>query len=561
MLPPGDPGSVADPASADGSAGEPAAARRPRRRLSLAALGTALFFVIVIGAGLLSALMVTPAQDEDVLPRPDDGAVVLAAPAPLSWDPAAIADTGSALLLSQLFEGLTVLDADSVLHPALAESWQLEEDGRRLVFTLRDGLTFSDGTSLDAEDVRRSWLRVLDPDRPSPLASLLDDISGAAAYARGVGAAEEVGIHADGRRLSVDFTRPAAYFPAVAAVPSLAVVPEGIEEQAAGPQEDRPFTASGAYVPIAAADGQIRLRANAAYWAGEAPTGDITILTDLAGRSPVDVFEDGSLDWTSISADDAAWIRYDRELGPQLRHSEDLAVSYLGFDTRAAPFDDPVVRRAVAMAVDWRSIAAREDPDGEVPTSLVPPGTVGRGEGDHLLAYDPEAAREALAEAGYPDGEGFPTVTLSTYGVGNTAAIAYELERELGIEVTVEARSFDDHNALLASDSPAMWTMAWSADYPHAHDFLGLLLRSDSTANAGHWANAEYDRLVDAAAATADPEEQVRLYDEAQDIIRDEVPIIPLGYGGSWTLSREGLRGAAVTGTGLMRYAELDREG
>ena len=560
MLPPGDPGTAADP-GADAAAGGPSDGPPQRRRLGLAALGTALFFIIIIGAGMLSAVMVRPAQDDDVLPRPVEGAVVLAAPAPRSWDPAAIADTGSALLLAQLFEGLTVLDAESVLHPALAESWQLQEDGRRLVFTLRDGLTFSDGTSLDADDVRRSWLRVLDPDQPSPLASLLDDISGAAAYARGEGSVEEVGIHADGRRLTVDFTRPAAYFPAVAAVPSLAVVPEGIEEQAGGPREDAVFTASGAYVPTRAADGQIQLHANAAYWAGEAPTEDITILTDLDGRSPVDVFEDGSLDWTQISADDAAWIRYDRELGPQLRHSEDLAVSYLGFDTRQAPFDDPAVRRAVALAVDWRSIAAREDPDGEVPTSLVPPGTVGRGEGDHLLAYDPEAARQALAGAGYPGGAGFPTVTLSTYGAGNTAAIAYELGRELGIDVTVEARAFDDHNALLASESPAMWTMAWSADYPHAHDFLGLLLRSDSTANAGHWANAEYDRLVDAAAATADLEEQVRLYDEAQDIIRDEVPIIPLGYGGSWTLSREGLRGAAVTGTGLMRYADLDREG
>ena len=111
------------------------------------------------------------------------------------------------------------------------------------------GLTFSDGSPLDATDVRRSWLRVLDPARPSPLASLLDDVVGAAAYARGEGDADDVGIHADGRTLSIDLARPASHFPAVAAVPSLAVVPESIDDLARGPRGDTTFVATGAYRP------------------------------------------------------------------------------------------------------------------------------------------------------------------------------------------------------------------------------------------------------------------------------------------------------------------------
>ena len=152
----------------------------------------------MVGAGIFAALMVTPGPDEEALPRPADADVVVAAAAPLSWDPAAISDSESAQLLSQVFEGLTVLDATSTLRPALAESWEVEDEGRRIVFTLREGLTFSDGSALDAADVRRSWLRVIDPARPSPLASLLDDVVGAAAYARGEGPADAVGLHADG---------------------------------------------------------------------------------------------------------------------------------------------------------------------------------------------------------------------------------------------------------------------------------------------------------------------------------------------------------------------------
>ncbi len=528
-----------------------------RRWLSPASLGTALLLAIMVGAGIFAAVMVTPRPDEEALPRPADVDVVVAGAAPLSWDPAAISDSESAQLLSQVFEGLTVLDATSTLRPALAASWEVEDEGRRVVFTLREGLTFSDGSPLDAADVRRSWLRVLDPARPSPLASLLDDVKGASAYARGEGPADAVGLHADGRTLSVDLARAASYFPAVAAVPSLAVVPESIDELARGPRRDMSFAASGAYVPVGGEPGELWLRANDAYWAGPPSMERISVVTDLGGRSEVDVFEDGAVDWIRISPLDAAWIRYDQVLGPQLRHADEMVVEYLGFDTSRPPFDDPGVRRAVSMAVDWARLAAHDQSGTPAVTTIVPPGVEARGTVDGRLPYDPEAARAELAAAGFPGGEGFPAVSLATYGIGPTAAIAQELERELGIDVTVEERSFDDHSALLDGDTPALWTMAWSADYPHAHDFLGLLLRGDSSANIGGWANAAFDDLIDTAAATADPAEQAALYEQAQAIVRDEAPLIPLSYSDSWALSREGLRGAAVSGVGLLRFADL----
>jgi oligopeptide transport system substrate-binding protein len=555
-----DPVSEADQETPTGDGPEQAEAapgRGRRRWLSPASLGTALLLAIMVGAGIFAAVMVTPGPDEEALPRPAGVDVVVAGAAPLSWDPAAISDSESAQLLSQVFEGLTVLDATSTLRPALAESWEVEDEGRRVVFTLREGLTFSDGSALDAADVRRSWLRVLDPARPSPLASLLDDVEGAAAYARGEGPADAVGLHADGRTLSVDLARPASYFPAVAAVPSLAVVPETIDELARGPRRDMVFPASGAYVPAGGEPGELRLRANDAYWAGPPSIDRISVVTDLGGRSEVDVFEDGAVDWTRISPFDAAWIRYDQVLGPQLRHADEMVVEYLGFDASRPPFDDPAVRRAVSMAVDWDRLTAHDPGGTAAATAIVPPGVEARGQVDGRLPHDPEAARAELAVAGYPGGEGFPAVPLASYGIGPTAAIAQELERELGIDVAVEERSFDDHSALLDGDTPAMWTLAWSADYPHAHDFLGLLLRGDSSANIGGWANAAFDDLIDRAAATADPAEQEALYEQAQAIVRDEAPLIPLSYSDSWALSREGLRGAAVSGVGLLRFADM----
>jgi ABC-type oligopeptide transport system substrate-binding subunit len=145
--------------------------------------------------------------------------------------------------------------------------------------------------------------------------------------------------------------------------------------------------------------------------------------------------------------------------------------------------------------------------------------------------------------------------------VGPTDAIAAELERELGLEVDAELHGFEAHSLLLDEDTPEMWTLAWSADYPHAHDFLALLLASGSSANVTGWSDPGFDDLVAAAAATADASEQVARYDEAQAIVREEAPLIPLAYGDSWYLSRDGLQGAAVSGVGLLRYAGLEWAG
>ncbi len=520
-------------------------------------IGTAALIALFVAVGLFAAWTVTPVPDEDELARPGDTDVVLAGGSPLSWDPAVIADGTSAQVLAQVYEGLTVLDAESVVRPALAESWRLEDGGRRLVFELRDGLTFSDGSPITADDVKRSWLRVIDPAHPSPLASVLDDVKGAAAYARGEGDIEAVGLDADGRRLRIEFEQPASFFPAVAAVPTLAVVPKAIERAAAGPADGVEIAASGPYVPVEQGDGQIRLRGNDLYWAGPPPIERVTVVTDDGGRSNVDVFEDGAVDWTGISAADASWIRYDRELGPQLRYTEDMAVEYLGFDTVEPPFDDPAIRRAVAMAVDWRRLASLAGESDDALTSIVPPGVALRGAGDYLLRYDPGAARAELAAAGFPGGTGFPDVSLATYGAGPAEAIAADLERELGLHVTVEVRPFDEHSALLVADTPDMWTLSWSADYPHVNDFLGLLLRSDSSANMGRWSDPAYDDLIDAAASTSDSTEQTQLYDAAQSILREEVPVIPLDYGDRWWLSREDLQGGQISGVGIVRYAGL----
>jgi ABC-type transport system substrate-binding protein len=472
---------------------------------------------------------------------------------PFTWDPALAGDAGTASVHAQVYEGLTTFDSNSNVQPALAQSWQASEDGREITFQLRPGLRYSDGSELTAQHVVDSWLRLIDPQRPSPLASLLADISGASDYMAGNVGRDEVGLRAEGDLVIVDLRRPATYFLAVTASPSLVVVPPQVVGQI---ELAPPTVVSGAYVPTISSAAVIKLTGNPSYWAGTPPLDQLELVTDFDGRSGVDVFSAGEIDYVGIGAADASWVVYDPTLGPQLRQTESFGVSYYGFNTTIAPFDDPDVRLAFAKAVDWKRISSLAE--GTAATSLVPPGVPGRDDEDHQPAYDPEAARDLLAGAGFENGEGFPPVTIATYGVGYEAVVADELEANLGVDVTVEGMDFEPYIEELDDPGAAqIWTLSWSADYPHAHDFLGLLLETGSSSNVGRWSNPDYDAVIDEAAATADPEEQARLYAQAQDILEAEAPVVPVEYSESWALSRAGLLGALDSGVGIIRYAGL----
>jgi ABC-type oligopeptide transport system substrate-binding subunit len=473
---------------------------------------------------------------------------------PFTWDPARAGDAGTASVLAQVFEGLTAFDANGDAQPALAQSWSVSDDGRRITFQLRAGLLYSDGTPIRAQDVIDSWLALLDPARPSPLATLLAEVTGAREYLSGAVGRDAVGLRAiSDATLEVNLDRPATYFLAATASPSLAVVPPS---QIGRLDQSPPEVVSGAYLPAISGAGLIHLSGNPNYWAGLPALDEIDLVTDFGGRNATDMFASGEIDYVEIGSIDEPWVRYDPVLGPQLRSADGLTINYYGFTTTIAPFDDPEVRLAFAQAVDWRHMV--ELAGGIPATSMVPDGIAGRDEADHQPQFDPEGARDRLAAAGYPGGAGLPPITLTTYGVGFEATVAEELERNLGVTVTIEALDFNGYSDQVEnSNKPQIWTLSWIADYPHPHDFLGLLLQTGSTSNTGHWSNAEYDALLDQAGATADPAEQALIYGQAQEILELEVPVVPVYYDRSFALSRSGLLGALESGVGFIRYAGL----
>jgi oligopeptide transport system substrate-binding protein len=491
---------------------------------------------------------------------PDRTVRILAGEA-ATLDPGAQSDAGSAAITAQLFESLTAFDAQLQLRPALAASWQFDNGGRRVTFHLRPNLTFSDGSPLRPSDVARSWLRLIDPQHPSPLAELALDIEGAESYLhRETSDPASVGLHPDDGRndLVVDLARPATDFVNIVAGPSFGVVPPRMGQAAGGEVPGRDFVSSGGYVATERTSDALVLASNAHYWAGKPAISRIELVSDLGGRSQVEAFQNDELDYAGISSADASWIAYDKQLGQQLRKDDSLSVQYYGFDTSKPPFADVRVRRAFGEAIDWRRIAALSGTSEtvQVANSMVPPGIPGRSDTDFLPRYDPADARKLLAEAGYPGGAGFPATVLMTGGSAFDAGIVSQVKRDLGVTLEAETMA-DGYFDRLAGDPPAMWSLAWVADYPGRNDFLGVLLATGATNNYGHWRSPAFDAAIADAVGATDQAAASAAFDKAETIVRDDVPVVPVSYGPGWTLSRKGLLGAQQNGLGIVRMAGL----
>jgi len=516
----------------------------PWRRTSALLGSVALLagLVLLRGAGPASAL--------------DRNEVRILSGIPSTYDPAAAGDATTSIVVAQLYETLTTYDASLTLQPALARSWDVSEDGKQVTLHLRPDLTFSDGSPITAEDVVGSWLRIIDPDAPAPLVALMLDVRGAHDHlARLTTDPSAVGLRAQGSDVIVDLDRPGADFPAIVSAPLFGVVPPAVWRDG-GDVFGPGAVVSGGYAVESVSTEEITLQRNEHYWAGPPAIPTVRLLLDIGGRSPIAAFEAGDLDSAEISAIDAPWVPYDADLGPQLREFPSLALTYLGFDTTAKPFDDVRVRRAVGAAVDWERVSALSAISGQTPaTSMVPPGIPGSSGGNWLPAHDPDLARQLLAQAGYPGGVGLPPIHFAAGTLRVADGIAADLQRELGM--TVELEILDGHLDRLTSDPPNAWLTGWIADYPGPNDFLGVLLGSDSPDNYGRWSSPAFDQAIGEALATRDPAEARAAYERALTEIQRDVPAVPLFVTTDFVLSREGLLGAGQNGLGIPRMAGM----
>ncbi len=493
--------------------------------------------LFILASGLTSGGCVRQQPRADV--------VIVNGADPESLDPAIITALEDYRVVPALFEGLTRIDPKTAVPiPGLAENWEVREEGTEYVFQLRPGLRWSTGEPLTADDVVFSWLRLLDPLTAADYAAQLFCVKNGEAFStNGITDASKVGIHAlDRNRVRVQLNHPVPYFLDLCASPTMAVVPRKvIETHGDRWLQVRPLPSSGSHtLEVWRLNDKLRLRKNPLYWdAANTVNSTVEFLPVGSPSTALNLYERGVVD-----------IIWDKDLVPSellddLKSRPDFhAFPYIGtyfvrFNTTHPPFNDPRVRQALALAVNKRRIVERIIRGGEpVAHQLVPTGVAKHQAPDGLIP-DPDAGRKLLAEAGFPQGKGFPVFQYlfdSAAGGGAKvhAKIAVELQemwrRELGIRM--ELRQLEKKVYLAAQNGLDydLSRSSWLGDYNDPNTFLDLFLSNNGNNRTG-WKNARYDGLIHRANLERDDLQRSELLREAESLlVRQEAVVIPLYF-------------------------------
>lgn len=451
-------------------------------------------------------------------------------PPTLDWNLAT--DNVSINLLQNLMEGLATLDGKLAVKPALAKSWSVSKDGKTYTYKLREGVTWSDGVPLKAQQFVDSWERALNPKTASEYAYFLFDVVGAQEYNEGkLKDVSKLGVKAtDDSTLVVTLNKRASYFPSIPTFTVSFPIRKELIEKHGGKWTNPANLATVGPFTLAEwkHDSKVTLAANPKYYGGKPTLERVNAYIVNEDTTAINMFESGSLHYVSR----LPTLEIERlKSSPAYRNAPFLRGYYYGFNTAKAPFNDIRVRKAFVHAVDRAQITSLLK-GGQIPTtSWVPKGMLGY-EQKVGLPFDLKKAQALLAEAGFPEGKGFPSVTFLFDTRDDNKVIAERLQamwkKNLGVDLRAQNEDWKVYLNRLKSDVPPMYRLGWGADYPDPHNFLDLFT-SYSGNNYTQWKSAEYDKLIQQAAGESAQGKRIAMYKKAQEMLLEQnVAILPL---------------------------------
>lgn len=454
---------------------------------------------------------------------------------PETLDPGKSRGVNESKVIDELFEGLTEYPKGrGPMAPGAAERWDVSPDGKTYTFHLRKDGKWSNGDPVTAEDFRYSWLRVLDKNLASPYAEMLFYIKNGKRYLEGeVTDPAEVGVKViDPHTLQVDLEYVAPYFLELAAFHTYRPVHKATVE-AHGDRWTRPenIVSNGPYkleewVP----NRHLKLGQNPHY-AEKDKLGieKVTILPIQENSTMVNLFEAGKLDWSGSLDLPAIDIK---RLSRRKDYREDpyLGTYFYRLNVTRKPFDDPRVRRALAHAIDRDSIE-KVIKGGLTATATFVPPLPGYTSAKGAAEFDPEKAKALLAEAGFPEGKGFPAFKLLYNTDQNHKKIAEMVQqmwqKNLGIKVDL---TNEEWKVYLKSQTELQYDVSrsgWIGDFHDPMTFLDMWTTGNGNNNTG-WSDTEFDRLIEQAKQEGDAAKRLDILQQAEAILLERGPVVPV---------------------------------
>ena len=478
----------------------------------------------------------------------DQGIIVNLSVEPKTIDPSLNAQIYGVIYISHVFEGLTVRDRDNKIVPGVAESWEISEDGKTYTFFLRTNSTWSDGKPVVAEDFVYSWQRQVDPKVASEYSYQHEPVKNAMAITRGELPVEALGIKAlDDHTLVVELEAPTAYFLEVIAFPTFSPLRKDIIEQYGDKWTLSPETyiGNGPYVMSERnIDENIIMVKNPNYWNADTIVAEkITFVFMQNGAAAVAGIKDGSLHMAYEPPQKDIPTLTEEGL---IQIKPLIATYYYPINVTNQYLKDPRVRKALSLAIDRNYIVEQVTKGGQKPAGGWVPYAVNDVNGDFRINggdfYDIskegyvkniEMAKKLLADAGYPNGEGFPVIEFKT-DPGNHVEIFEAVQQMWKEHLNIDSTITQIDNALLGQTllekNFMIGRLYWSADYSDPMSMMSLFT-SYNTQNNGGYSNKRYDELIGQAMSTDDNNIRMQAMHEAEKIlIEEDMGAIPLYF-------------------------------
>jgi oligopeptide transport system substrate-binding protein len=494
-------------------------------------------------AGVLAAAVILAGPIGKITPAAAEKVLRIAnLTEPESLDPHKTSTVQEANILRNLFEGLLVLDPRGNVAPGVAESFSVSEDGLTYTFRLRANAKWSNGEPVTAGDFVYSLRRIEDPKTHSQYAEVLYPIKNAQEVNTGKAAVAELGVAApDARTVEVTLKAPTPYFPQLLTHHSALPVNEK-EVSRLGDEWLKPgkMVSNGAYMlDDVKPHSHIRIVKNPRYWEAAKVTIDAAVFDpneDLSAA--LKRFRAGEFDilYDNVPTYQLPWLR--QNMPKELRIAPYAGIYYYAMNITKPPFNDKRVRLALSMAINREILVEKITLAGELPAyGFVPDGTANYTPRQVAWRTMSQAEREAAAqkllrEAGY--GPGKPLQFQLAYNTSeNHKRVAIALAamwKKINVGVELVNAEFKVHLSNMRVGNFQMGRSGWIADYNDAQSYLFLSQTSTKQQNYSRFSNPEYDRLMDEASLTADVPKRAALLEQAEGILLEELPVIPIYF-------------------------------
>lgn len=468
------------------------------------------------------------------------------------------------------FEGLTWLNHDYELVPAAADRWESSEDGKTWTFHLRKEAKWSDGRPVTAHDFEYTFIRSIDPASANVYAFFYYPIKGARAFNQGSNTdRSSVGVKAvDDYTLVIETEGPCPYLPQITAFTGSGAVPSWQIEKYGIDWTLPENCVTNSTFKLGAWDSGLSFEfvLNPYYNGPQKAYLERLIGIFIGAETAVSTlpYENNEVDFQRVMAREVPALRNNPALGQEMSVYSAFDTYFMIFNTQEKPFDDLRVRQAISHVIDREALCNVVLQGTAKPAySMLPPGYPGDA-GDTLndiQGYDPEKGRKLLADAGYPNGRGFPRKKLILRGTDMkhaAEAIQQMVKDHLNIDLRIsvlEARVYS--TALYQWELPVSLG-SFSQDYPDPNNMLATVWRSQPKPYGRQpWKNDTFDRLVDEAAREMNVEKRAGMYADAQRVLVEDVGGVFLFYNNEASLRKPWLKGFKRNKVGEFPYRNL----